>query len=158
MKPGGLFSDYEADPTQNAKYIYWQISAQRWHSTLGLPSDAVFVPLQQDPVTSKFNHVDTKDIVTHAVDISENLIICYLDIYANGTVWKLHYGNQGLQRTFSIGEQSYKLPLEGAPGPAMANPYPGQRTVGSDYRNGGIPFVIFGGSKVEGQADIIKTN
>ncbi len=157
-KSGGLFSDYEADPTQNAKYIYWQISAQRWHSTLGLPSDAVFVPLQQDPVTRKFNHVDTKDIVTHAVDISENLIICYLDIYANGTVWKLHYGNQGLQRTFSIGEQSYKLPLEGAPGPAMANPYPGQRTVGSDYLNGGIPFVIFGGSSVEGQADIIKTN
>lgn len=157
-KSGGLFSDYEADPTQNAKYIYWQLSAQRWHSTLGLPSDAVFVPLQQDPVTRKFNHVDTKDIVTHAVDISENLIICYLDIYANGTVWKLHYGNQGLQRTFSIGEQSYKLPLEGAPGPAMANPYPGQRTVGSDYLNGGIPFVIFGGSEVEGQADIIKTN
>ena len=90
--------------------------------------------------------------MTHAVDISENLIICYLDIYANGTVWKLHYGNQGLQRTFSIGEQSYKLPLEGAPDSAMANPYPGQRTVGSDYLNGGIPFVIFGGSKVEGQA------
>lgn len=157
-KSGGLFAGYESDPTQNGKYIYWQISAQRWHSTLGLPSDAVFVPLQQDPVTLKFNHVDTKDIVTHAVDVSENLIICYLGIYANGTVWKLHYGNQGLQRTFSIGEQSYKLPLEGAPGPAMANPYPGQRTVGSDYLNGGIPFVIFGGSKVEGQADIIKTN
>lgn len=157
-KSGGLFAGYESDPTQNAKYIYWQLSAQRWHSTLGLPSDAVFVPLQQDPVTLKFNHVDIKDIVTHAVDISENLIICYLDIYANGTVWKLHYGNQGLQRTFSIGEQFYKLPLEGAPGPAMANPYPGQRTVGSDYLNRGIPFVIFGGSKVEGQVDIIKTN
>lgn len=155
-KSGGNFA--VENPEQYWNYIYWQVPAQRWHTTLGLPSDAIFVPLEQDPVSKKFVHVDKKDIVANAVDITENLIIGYIDTYAEGKLWTLHYGHQGLQRYLSLTDATYKLPITGPAGPAMANPYPGQGAVGTDFFNGGIPFVLFGGSKVEGQAEIIKTN
>ena len=157
-KSGGLFTEFEADPTQSQKYIYWQVAAQRWHSTLGLPSDSVFVPLAQDPVTNKFNHRDVTDIPNNIVDIRNSYIICYLDIYAEGAIWTLHYDNQGIQRRLSIGGDDYDLPNPGPVGPATTNPYPGQHGVGVGSRNYGVPIGVFGGTRVEGQAEIIKVN
>jgi hypothetical protein len=157
-KSGGLFAPYASDPTQSAKYIYWQTSAQRWHSTLGLPSDSVFVPLAQDPITKKFIHRALTDVQANAVDITKNLIVGYIDAYADGTVWTLHYGNGGVQRTINVSGTDYNLPMAGPVGPSQANPYNGQVSVGSDYTNGGVPFVVFGGSRVQAQTDIVKVN
>ena len=103
-------------------------------------------------------HRAISDIQANAIDITQNMIIGYIDVYAAGTVWTLHYGNHGLQRTLTLNGVDYDLPVAGPVGPAMANPYPGQSGVGSSYTNGGIPFVVFGGSRVESQTDIIKVN
>ena len=157
-KSGGLFAPYASNPTQNQKYIYWQISVQRWHSTLGLPSGAVFVPLAQDPVTHKFVHRALTDIQANALDMSKNQVLGYIDAYSKGSVWNLHYGNGGLQRTVNVAGTNYKLPKAGPIGPAQANPYTGQTSVGTDYTNGGVPFVVYGGARLQTQTDIIKVN
>jgi hypothetical protein len=145
------------DPRTDPRYLFWEIAAQRWHTVLGLPSDSVFVPLDWDG--SRYVHPQKSEIQTKMIDISEQMVIVYIDVYAYGAVWNLRYGAEGIQRWAAIDGVNYPLPPEGPPGPGMATAYPGASVSGNqEMRNPGLPFAIFGGSKIAELADIIKVN
>lgn len=158
-KDGGLFSG--ANGINDDRYLYWELSAQRWHSTLGLPSDAIFVPLVENE-QGRWEHEPITAIPEKQIDIEESLIIVYLDIYAFGDVWTLRYGAEGIERRLTLDDEDIPLPINGPPGPGSAVPPPWlpppTNPPSTEPTNPGLPFVVFGGSKVPDMAEIIKIN
>lgn len=148
-KDGGTFSG--ASGTDHPRYLYWEVSAQRWHSTLGLPSDSVFVPLKE--TASGYEHRDKTEIEKEKLDIKTTMIIAYIDVYAYGTVWTLRYGRDDIQRKIVVDGQEFPLP--DPPPPYENNTYDPSVT---SKAYPGIPFVVFGGGRTPEMADIIKVN
>lgn len=101
----GSTSTYGQDknPGERISSIDFNVQAQRWHFSYGLPSSAVFVKFGEQPTKENMN----------AMSNNNSVIIAAADILAEGTAYKLRYrhpeGNQPIViNGVSYGEGSWK--------------------------------------------------
>lgn len=110
------------DPSHLLGNLRFWLQGARWHTSLGLPSSAVFVRSGDTPTTETVKNFYTKSGKT-----DQYVIVVSLEIYAYGDVWSLAYeGNninsQGVQVTPTTPKVTPHLPGEPTPPKYPDNP------------------------------------
>lgn len=82
----------DTDPSDRLFDLRSALQAQRWHFSMGLPSSAVFVYSGKTPT----------DANIEACTSGSAVILCALEIYAQGQVWTLAYDGSNLNVPFQV--------------------------------------------------------
>jgi hypothetical protein len=135
-------------------------NVQRWHTTLGVPSGTMFVPLDWNASLGRWTHPTVAQVYARQLPIEDILVVVYIDVFAHGDVWTLRYGAEGFQRTLLLDGESINLPLQGPPGAGAATTPIGAAPTSATLEmfNPGLPLFVTGGSRVTDWVDIIKQN
>ncbi len=115
----------------------YELQAQRWHFTLGLPSSSVFVRAGQ-PCT---------DTNIKTIQDNNSVIVCAIDIKVKGNVWTLEYDGTGINKSdgggfkVNVDGKTYAPPIDPNTGTTLNDPiiavYSNKYTSKNDLRTEG---------------------